>query len=264
MPSYHTITLEQRGTIATLILNRPTVHNAFNDHMLAELIAAFSRLAGDFPSVRVVVLTGKGASFCAGADLNWMRKMIRFSYEENLKDARLVSDCMYRLYSLPQATIARVNGAAIGGGVGLVAACDFAIASQQAHFRLSEVRLGLVPACISPYVLKKMGEGRCREFFLTGEPLDATHAQLLGLVTEVVAAEELDQAVQRRVAKLLTNGSQAMAICKKLLEDVSTMPLPQTLEHTARVISQLRIGQEAQEGMAAFLEKRRPSWAGEA
>ncbi len=262
MSSYQTIKLERHGAVATVVLNRPSVHNAFNDQMLSDLIAAFERLAGDFPSVRVVVLTGNGASFCAGADLNWMRKMINFSYEENLKDARLVSDCMYRLYSLPQPTIARVNGAAIGGGLGLVAACDFAIASREARFRLSEVRLGLVPACISPYVLKKMGEGRCREFFLTGESLDAAQAHNLGLVTEVVAPEELDEAVERRVGNLLANGSQAMAVCKKLLEDVASMPLPQTLEHTARVISQLRIGEEAQEGMAAFLEKRRPSWAG--
>jgi methylglutaconyl-CoA hydratase len=189
-----------------------------------------------------------------------MRKTASYSLEENLADARQLAECMYRLYTLPQPTIARVNGAAIGGGMGLVCACDLAIAQEDATFSLSEVKIGLVPACISPYVLKKVGEGRCREFFLTGERLSAQRAKEAGLVNEVVSAEELDARLQERVNLLLANGPQALATCKSLLAAVSQLPLEEARDYTAHVISELRLGQEAQEGMAAFLEKRRPSW----
>ena len=260
MAQFETIRLTIDDGVATVTLHRPQVRNAFNDVMLAELVAVFKSLATQFPNVRVVVLTGSGSVFCAGADLNWMRKTASYSLEENLADARQLAECMYRLYTLPQPTIARVNGAAIGGGMGLVCACDLAIAQEDATFSLSEVKIGLVPACISPYVLKKVGEGRCREFFLTGERLSAQRAKEAGLVNEVVSAEELDARLQERVNLLLANGPQALATCKSLLAAVSQLPLEEARDYTAHVISELRLGQEAQEGMAAFLEKRRPSW----
>ena len=260
MAQFETIRLTIDDGVATVTLHRPQVRNAFNDVMLAELVAVFKSLAAQFPNVRVVVLTGSGSVFCAGADLNWMRKTASYSLEENLADARQLAECMYRLYTLPQPTIARVNGAAIGGGMGLVCACDLAIAQEDATFSLSEVKIGLVPACISPYVLKKVGEGRCREFFLTGERLSAQRAKEAGLINEVVSAEELDARLQERVNLLLANGPQALATCKSLLAAVSQLPLEEARDYTAHVISELRLGQEAQEGMAAFLEKRRPSW----
>lgn len=260
MTDYQTIQLRRQGAVVTVALNRPQVRNAFDALMLRELIDVFTGLAGDFPKVRVVVLTGNGTSFCAGADLNWMKETVHYSVDENLADAGRVAECMHLLYRLPQPTIARINGPAIGGGMGFVCACDVAVAQCDAVFSLSEVRIGLVPACISPYVLKKIGEGRCRELFLSGERLSAERAHALGLVNEVVAPEALDAAVQRRVEQLLANGPHAMAACKVLLEKVAHQELEEAKVFTAELIAHLRAGVEAQEGMAAFLEKRTPHW----
>ncbi len=260
MSEYRTIEVHRQDGVVTIWLNRPEVRNAFNEVMLTELTQAFDSVAQSFPEARVVVLSGRGSCFCAGADLNWMRDTVRYSYAENLKDAGLVSNCMYSLYSLPQPTIARVNGPAIGGGMGLVTACDIAIAQSEALFSLSEVRIGLVPACISPYVLKKIGEGRCRELFLTGERISATSALQAGLVNQVVPLAQLDEAVQRLVHTLLANGPEAMATCKKLLQTVAETGLTEARPYTAEVIARLRVGPEAQEGMSAFLEHRAPNW----
>ncbi|MEM4723632.1 MAG: enoyl-CoA hydratase/isomerase family protein [Candidatus Hadarchaeum sp.] len=260
MSEYRTIELLGENGLVTIWLNRPEVRNAFNDLMLTELTHAFAGVARSFPQVRVLVLTGKGSCFCAGADLNWMRDSVRYSYADNLRDAGLVSDCLYALYSLPQPTIARVNGAAIGGGMGLVTACDIAIAQSEAVFSLSEVRIGLVPACISPYVLKRVGEGVCRELFLTGERISAARALQVGLVNKVVSPEELDAAVRQLVDRLLANGPQAMATCKRLLQTIAETKLDEARPYTAEVIARLRVEPEAQEGMSAFLAGRAPSW----
>ncbi|MCK4223945.1 MAG: enoyl-CoA hydratase/isomerase family protein [candidate division Zixibacteria bacterium] len=257
---FETILYSTENKIARIYLNRPEVHNAFNEVMIAELTEVFKKISED-GGVRVVVLTGNGKSFSAGADLNWMKKMINFSYEQNLEDSLKLAELFYLMYSLPKPVIARVNGAAIGGGTGLVAVCDIAIAAENAKFSLSEVKLGLVPACISPYVIRKVGEGRCREFFLTGERLIAKRALELGLVNQVVPLEELDQAVQEKANHLISSGPKAIAMCKELLKNVPGMSFEKAKTYTADMIASMRIGDEGQEGMNAFLEKRRPNWS---
>ncbi len=259
MAEYETILFRRDNGVATVTLNRPEIHNAFNDVMLAELIEVFGALRED-KGTRIVVLTGAGKSYCAGADLEWMKRVIAYTFEENLEDSNQVSECMHRLYSLPQPTIARVNGAAIGGGMGLVSACDIVIASDRAVFSLSEVKIGLVPACISPYVLKRAGEARCREFFLTGERLTADRALAAGLINRAVPHEELDTAVREMVDQLLACGPGAQATCKELLQRLPEITLDEAKKYTAHVIATLRVSDEGQEGMNAFLEKRRPAW----
>jgi methylglutaconyl-CoA hydratase len=257
--SFKTITYSLKDRIATVTLNRPDVHNAFNEVMIAELTAVFRKIPED-DQVRVVVVTGNGKSFSAGADLNWMKKMINYSYEENLEDSIKLAELFDLMYSLPKPVIARVNGAAIGGGTGLVAVCDIAIAAESAKFSLSEVKLGLVPACISPYVIRKVGEGRCREFFLTGERLIAKRAMELGLVNQVMPMEELDKAVEEKANQLISSGPKAIAMCKELLKNVPGMDFDKAKTYTADMIARMRIGGEGQEGMSAFLEKRKPKW----
>jgi methylglutaconyl-CoA hydratase len=257
--SFSTIRCETRGPVAEIILNRPEVHNAFNDNMITELLKVFRKLH-ETREVRVVIFTGEGKSFCAGADLNWMKRVKDYSFEENLRESLDISELMYSIYSLPLPTIARVNGAAVGGGMGFVATCDIAVAASDARFSLSEVKLGLVPACISPYVIRKAGEGACREFMLTGERLTAEKAMRLGLVNEVVEPAELDSAVSGFVERLISSGPNAIAICKELLRKVPAMSLDEAKKMTAEAIANLRVSDEGQEGMKAFLEKRKPRW----
>lgn len=245
--------------VARVTFNRPEVHNAFNDQMIEELTHVFKDIQKR-EGVRVVVLTGEGESFSAGADINWMRKVKDYSFEENFKNSLQLADLFYFVYSLPKPTIARVNGTAIGGGTGLVAVCDIAIASSVAKFSFSEVKLGLVPACISPYVIRKCGEGRTREFFLTGQRLSAGKALSAGLVNQVVQPEELDEAVEDLVSQLLSSGPQAIGVCKELLGNVPSLSFQEAKEYTARVLAGLRISDEGQEGTKAFLEKRKPKW----
>jgi methylglutaconyl-CoA hydratase len=258
---FETVELKTEKQVAWVALNRPDVRNAFNEVMIAELIQVLDLVEKD-DSVRVLVLTGNGKAFCAGADLNWMKKMKDFTVEENYKDALELAELMYKLYRLPKPTIARVNGASIGGSNGLVAACDLAIASHRAEFSLSEVKIGLVPACIGPYLLKKTGEAACRELFLSGERISADQARQLGLVNDVVTHVNLTTRVKEKVSNLLTSGPHALAVSKDLLCKISEMPLSEAKDYTARVIADLRTGDEAQEGMAAFLEKRKPDWLG--
>jgi methylglutaconyl-CoA hydratase len=259
MKPFETIAVETKGSVARVDLNRPKIHNAFNEVMLAELVEAFKEIAGR-EEIRAVVLTGRGKSFCAGADLRWMGKMVDYSFEENLADSNVLADCMHRLYTLPQPTICRVNGAAIGGGMGLVAACDIVIAADHARFSLSEVKIGLVPACISPFVLKRAGEATCRELFLTGERISAERALAVRLVNQVVPADRLDEAVEARIGQLLSSGPKAIATCKELIRKVPGMSLEDAGPYTAEVIARLRISDEGQEGIQAFLEKRKPAW----
>ena len=254
-----TILYEKKDKVAYVILNRPEIHNAFNDKMISELSEIFDHIK-EQDDIRVVILTGKGKSFCAGADLKWMKKMKDFSYEENLEDSLALSRMFYKMYSIKKPTICLVNGAAIGGGTGLVAVCDIAIAATYAKFSFSEVKLGLVPACISPYVVKKCGEGRCREFFLTGERLTAEKACRAGLINFVVPLEEMNEFAESITKQLITSGPEAIGMCKDLLSKIPELSLKEAGEYTAKVISKMRISDEGQEGMNAFFEKRKPDW----
>ena len=256
---FGTILVAREGRAFRLTMNRPRVHNAFNATMIRELAVAFDTAQKD-PEVRLVVLTGAGESFCAGADLNWMREIIRYSYEQNLRESRELAELMHAIYSLPKPTIARVNGAVIGGGTGLFSACDIVIASDRAKFGLSEVKIGLIPAAIGPYVIRRIGESAARELFLTGERFDAQRALTIGLVNKVVAHEALDNKVEEVVRFLLSSGPEAIARCKELLQRVPAMSLDEAKGYTAEMIAGLRVSPEGQEGMAAFLEKRKPKW----
>lgn len=257
--NYETILYNVENNVAHIIFNRPDVHNAFNDTMIRDLSAVFDEIALN-KDIRAVIITGKGKSFCAGADLNWMRRVKDYDYEDNLKESLELADMLYKIYASPKPTIARVNGAAIGGGTGLVAVCDIAIASDKAKFSFSEVKLGLIPACISPYVMKKCGEGNCREFFLTGERLSAERACAAGLINIVTSPDELDSAVDDLVQRLLSSGPEAITKCKELLRNVAEMSFEKGKVYTAEVIAKLRISDESQEGMAAFFAKRKPRW----
>jgi methylglutaconyl-CoA hydratase len=257
-----TIIATQEGRVLRLTMNRPQVHNAFNAEMIRELAAAFDD-AKQNTDVRLVILTGAGESFCAGADLNWMREIIRYSYEQNLRESRELAELMHSIYTLPKPTIARINGAVIGGGTGLFSACDIVIASGRAKFGLSEVKIGLVPAAIGPYVIRRIGEGAARELFLTGERFEAQRALEIGLVNKVVPPEALDEKVAQVVRLLLSSGPEAIARCKELLQKVPGMGLDEAKSYTAEMIAGLRVSPEGQEGMAAFLEKRKPKWTKE-
>ena len=257
---YRTIIVERGGRVGRVWFNRPEVRNAFNADMIGELRAALRDLADD-AAVRVIVLSGKGTSFCAGADLAWMRDIARFSEEQNMQETLDLAECLYDVYAVPKPTIARVNGPAIGGGTGFVSACDIAVASTEARFGLSEVKIGVVPAAISPYVLRRIGESRARQYFLTGERFDARRAQEIGLVNIAVEPEELDSKVEELVASLLSAGPEALAKAKELLTRVPGMGFAEAKLYTAEMIAGLRVGPEGQEGMAAFLEKRKPKWS---
>lgn len=258
---YETLLLSRGDKVGRISLNRLEVHNAFNAVMIRELREAVRMLGAD-EAVRVVVLSGRGKSFCAGADLHWMREIITNSYEMNLGESLELAEFLYELYALPKPTIARVNGAAIGGGVGFLSACDIVVASTEAQFGLSEVKIGLVPACIAPYVLRRTGESRARRYFLTGERFDARRAAEIGLVDEVADPADLDGRVEGLVGRLLSSGPEALACCKELLRRVPGMSFEEVKRFTAEMIAGLRISREGQEGMAAFLEKRKPQWTG--
>lgn len=254
------IQIETTAGVATLTLNRPELHNAFDDALIAELTAALRRLEAD-PAVRVVVLAANGKSFSAGADLNWMRRMADYTVAQNLDDARGLAELMHTLNALAKPTVARVQGAAYGGGVGLVACCDIAIAADGASFCLSEVRLGLIPAVISPYVVNAIGERQARRYFVSAERFDAAEARRIGLVHEVVPAAGLDAKVDELLATLAGNGPAAMVAAKDLARAVARGPLDAAMiEDTARRIADIRASAEGCEGLSAFLGKRRPAW----
>jgi len=244
---------------ATVTLNKPEVHNAFDDALIAQLTETFEAL-GRRADVRVVVLAANGKSFSAGADLGWMRRMAGYSEAENRADAEQLARLIHVLDSLPKPTVARVQGAAIGGGVGLVAACDVAVASEAASFALSEVRLGLIPAVISPYVIGAIGPRQARRYMLTAERFDAMEAKRIGLVHDTVPAANLDAAVDAVVAALLLGGPEAVRESKALARDVGGSPDDAVRADTARRIARLRASPEGKEGVSSFLEKRKPRW----
>ena len=259
MSEYSTIKFEREDKIARITFCRPEIHNAFNSDMIRELTDAFNKMKDD-RDVRVIVMTGEGKSYCAGADLNWMRAVKDYSYEQNLKESLELAALFRLIYEFPRPVIGRINGAAIGGGTGFVAVTDIAIAADTAIFSFSEVKIGVVPACISPYVVKRVGEGRAREFFLTGERLTAQRALEAGLVNQAVQAEELDTAVDKMIKQILTSGPDAIGVCKDLLHNIANQNMDQAEKYTAEVIANLRKSPEGQEGMDAFLNKRKPKW----
>ncbi|WP_024890509.1 enoyl-CoA hydratase-related protein [Luteimonas huabeiensis] len=249
------------GAALRLRLARPQLHNAFDAALIAELTAALEGAAAD-PAIRAVVIEGAGASFSAGADLNWMRAMAGASEAENRDDALALARLMRTLDELPKPTLARVHGAAFGGGVGLVACCDIAIGVPEAKFGLTESRLGLLPAVISPYVIAAIGPRQARRWFATAEVFDAGRALAMGLLHEVVPAEALDAAVERQIALLLKAGPFAAADAKRLVRDVLAQPDRDRRDHdNAALIAALRVSAEGQEGLSAFLDKRAPAWA---
>ena len=255
------LAIEHQGPVGLVTLNRPERHNAFDDALIGDLIEALRSMEAD-DSVRVVVLAGSGPSFSAGADLNWMKRMAGFSKEENQRDAMQLGALMRTLAHLRKPTLARVHGAAYGGGVGLVACCDIAVAAHAASFALTEAKLGLVPAVISPYVVAAIGERAARRYFLTGERFDAAEAWRLGLVHELAPTEEeVDARLNELVEVLLACGPVAQREAKELVRAVSGRPVTSELmQDTAERIARLRSSPEGREGVAAFLEKRRASW----
>jgi methylglutaconyl-CoA hydratase len=252
--------LEIDGPVARVWMNRPDARNAFDGLMVTELRKTLFDLRS-VDGVRVIVLGGRGASFCAGADLAWMKAMAGFSRAENLGEAQALADLFFTVYESPKPVVARVHGHALGGGAGLVAACDIPVAALGTQFGFTEVRLGIIPAVISPYVLGKIGESAARELFLTGERFEAVRAVEIGLVRAAVPEEDLDATVDRRVEELLKAGPRAIAEAKALIREVSWRRIEEMQRYTVERIADLRVSAEGQEGMRAFLEKRKPDWS---
>jgi methylglutaconyl-CoA hydratase len=256
MPS---ILTERDGPILRITLNRPEIRNAFDEEVIASLTAIASDAAQD-QHLRAVVLAGSGKAFCAGADVAWMAKAVAYTHRENLSDAEDLARMLERLDMLPVPLIARIQGAALGGGVGLAAVCDIAIAAEDAVFALSEVKLGILPAVVAPYVLRKIGVSAARELFLTGRRFGAARATEIGLVHEVVPAAELDAAIAGRVGEILSAGPRGLATAKALIRTIAGAHPKDVIGLTTNTIAAQRVSEEGQEGLRAFLEKRKPSW----
>lgn len=260
---YMTLEIEMKGPVATIWMNRPDMHNAFDETLITELTAACTALDDD-KDVRVVVLAGRGKSFSAGADLNWMKRAANNGVEDNLNDARALAGMLRVLAEMKKPTIARVQGAALGGGMGLAAACDIAVASTKAVFATSEVKFGIIPSAISPYVLRAIGARQAYRYFQSAERISAERAREIGLVHEAVEADELDAKVQEIVTALLQGGPLSQSAAKDLIRAVNNQPINDNLvEDTAHRIAHLRATPEAREGISAFLDKRSPAWVGE-
>jgi len=257
---FERLRLSVEGRVARVTLARPEVRNAFDDALIGELTRAFGVCAAE-PAARVVVLAGEGPSFCAGADIHWMRQAGTYTREENERDAERMARMLRAIDACPKPVVALAHGAAIGGGVGLVAAADIAIAAEGTVFSLAEVKLGILPAVISPYALRAIGARNARNLFLTGERFDAREALRVGLVHQVVPAEELEAAGRRKVDALLSSGPEAVGAAKALIEKVTGLTPDEAMPMTVRAISERRASAEAREGLSAFLEKRRPSWS---
>lgn len=260
MKQYQTIEFEINGDLGIVWLNRPQIHNAFNEVMIGELLDLFNEI-NSMEDIRIVMLRGRGKSFCAGADLNWMRGVADYTYEQNYHESLNLSKCFYAIYTCSKPTIAVVHGAAIGGANGLLAACDFAYADEDTVFSLSEVKIGIVPACISPYVTKRVGEFGSKELMLTGKRFKGPEAEQHRLVNKSLPGPQLQEYLDSVTDLLRTSGPRAMTHCKNLIYDISNkLSLDEAIEYTARMIADIRMSEEGQEGMAAFLGKRKPGW----
>lgn len=254
------LSIQHRGHVATITLQRPEARNAFSDAVIAELTAAFQDMAAS-AEVRAVVLAATGPAFCAGADLNWMRRMADYSRDENLADAGALADMLRAIYECPKPTIARIQGDVYAGGMGLVAACDMAISVETANFCLSEVKLGLIPATISPYVIRAMGARAAHRYFLTAERFDAKEAHRIGFVHDVVSADQLDAKVAELTSALTSASPNAVRSCKNLLQDVAGRDIDAPLiGRTVEGIADIRTSREGREGVQSFLQKRKPFW----
>ena len=257
---YQTLELTRHATLATVSLNRPEVRNAFNEVSIAELTDVFLTLGADV-SIRAIVLAANGPVFCAGADLQWMQKMASYSHAENLADATRLAEMLSAVYLCPKPVVAKVQGDCYAGGMGLVAACDIAVAADQVQFCLSEVRLGLIPATISPYVIRAMGEQAARRYFLTAEKISAQEAHRIGFVHETSGAEAMDLKVDDMARALMANGPNAVQQAKRLVREMAGRPIDRAVSiDTAERISHVRASEEGLEGIKAFIEKRKPKW----
>jgi methylglutaconyl-CoA hydratase len=259
MKSYNTLETEILDKVLIISLNRPEVHNAFNETMLLELTECFEQAAT--LSAACIVIRGRGKSFCSGVDLHWMKNVTTNSYEQNYQESLLLSKCFYTIYTCPKPTIAVIHGTALGGANGLLAACDLAYCTDDTTFSLSEVKIGIVPACISPYIIKRIGESGARELMLTGRRIQGKEAEGFHLVNKSFATDKLDEYLNAVISQLKTSGPEAMRHCKNLIHEVSNnLTLAEAYDFTARIIAEIRASEEGQEGMNAFLEKRKPKW----
>ena len=255
-----TLQIAQTGPVASITLNRPEVRNAFNDEVIAELTQAFTTLGQD-AQVRAIVLAAEGPAFCAGADLNWMRRMADYTHVENLADAGQLAEMLRVIYTCPKPTVARIQGDVVAGGMGLVAACDMAVSVDSANYCLSEVKLGLYPATISPYVIRAMGARAAHRYFLTAERFDAAEALRIGFVHALVGSDQLDAKVAELTQALSNASPNAVKECKTLLHDVAGHAIdPALIAHTVQGIASIRASGEGKEGVQSFLQKRKPSW----
>lgn len=260
MNKYQTIEFEIKGVIGTIWLNRPDVRNALNEQMISEIIDCFGEIE-NIKELRVVLLRGKGKSFCAGADLNYMKGIAEFGFEENYQDSKRLAKCFNVIYTCSKPTIAVVHGAAIGGANGLLAACDFVYCTHDTKFAFSEVKLGIVPATISLYVNKRIGEYGSRDLMITGRRFTGKEAEWFRLANKSLSVEEIEDYVNDVIKSLLSSGPDAITACKKLIYNISNkMSFEEAIDYTCKTIAELRASEEGQEGMASFLEKRKPGW----
>lgn len=260
MKAFENIEFELKNKIGTVWFNRPDKHNAMNDVMISEIISCFEKINA-MDDVRIVVIRGRGPSFCAGADLNYMKGIAEFGFEENYQDSLRLAKCFNVIYTCNKPTIAVVHGAAIGGANGILAACDFVYCDDETKFAFSEVKLGIAPATISPYVAKRVGEFGARDLMLTGRRFSGKEAEWYRLVNKSMPGEELEPFLEKMTGILITSGPDAMAACKRLIYDISNkLSFDESIDYTAKLIAELRASKEGQEGMASFLEKRKPNW----
>lgn len=256
---YKTLEVSCKGEVLKVKLNRPEVHNAMNDTMMIELIEIFNDCKKQ-EDIRAIVLTGEGKSFCAGADLNWMKSMVNYTMEENIKDSETLLNLFEAIYTCPKVVIGRINGHAFGGGIGLIAVCDITVAVEGKKFAFSEVKLGIIPSVISTYVVRRIGIANMRRLFITGERFDSTYAHKIGLIDYVVPQDLLDSKVTEELEKIMTSGPRAIAEIKGLTDRYIQVPIDEYKAYTVEKIAELRVGEEGQEGINAFLQKRKPRW----
>ncbi len=258
---YGTLDVQREKDVVTIALNRPAVHNAMNEELMKDLTTCFIRLSAD-STIRIIILTGNGKSFCAGADLNWMKRMVQYSKEENVGDSKLLLELYDTIFTCPKVVIAKVNGSAFGGGLGLLATCDITIAVPECDFAFTEVKLGIIPAVISTYILRRIPQiSQVKRLFITGEHFSSTYAEKIGLIDLVISHEEIDGVIQKYITLLRSSGPQAIVEIKNLLKAFERTSLEDYKELTVQTIAKLRISPEGQEGINAFLEKRKSTWS---